>query len=263
MIKFCPLFSGSSGNALYLKYKDTSILIDAGLSKKRITQAISDIGEDASKLNAIIITHEHIDHTSGIGVMERGYNIPIYANISTWNRIPSFVGRIKQENIQYFETGKKFSINDVEILPFSIPHDAADPVGFSFYLDSKKVTSVTDIGHLTETILDNIKGSDLLLMESNHDLDMLINGPYPWPLKKRIKGDFGHLCNKDCGDFIAKYIEFELKTVVLGHLSAENNIPQLAYDTVKQCIEACGYVIGRDVSLEIAKREGCNSVYEL
>lgn len=263
MIKFCPLFSGSSGNALYLKYNDTSILIDAGLSKKRITQAISDIGEDASKLNAILITHEHIDHTSGIGVMERGYNIPVYANISTWKNMPSFVGRISQENICYFETGKKFTINDIEILPFGIPHDAADPVGYSFYLDSRKVTSVTDIGHLTDTILENIKGSDLLLMESNHDLDMLINGSYPGPLKKRIKGDFGHLCNKDCGDLIARYIEFGLKTIVLGHLSAENNTPQLAYDTIKQCIENSGYEIGRDIELEVAKRDGCNRVFEL
>lgn len=263
MIKFCPLFSGSSGNALYLKYNDTSILIDAGLSKKRITQAISDIGEDASKLNAILITHEHIDHTSGIGVMERGYNIPVYANISTWKNMPSFLGKIREDNIRTFETGKKFTINDIEILPFGIPHDAADPVGYSFYLDSKKVTSVTDIGHLTDTILENIKGSDLLLMESNHDLDMLIKGPYPWPLKNRVKGNFGHLCNKDCGDLIARYIEFGLKTIVLGHLSAENNTPQLAYDTIKQCIESFGYEIGRDIDLDVAKREGCNRVFEL
>jgi len=263
MIKFCPLFSGSSGNAIYLKYRDTSILIDAGLSKRKITQAIADIGEDASELDAILITHEHYDHISGIGVMERGYNIPIYANISTRARMPVIFGRIKEENKKTFETGKRFVIKDIEIMPFSIPHDAADPVGFSFFLDSKKVTSVTDMGHLTETIAENIKGSDLLLLESNHDLDMLINGPYPWPLKKRIRGEYGHLCNKDCGDIVVKFIEFGLKTVVLGHMSAQNNVPQLAYDTVRKCIEENGYVIGKDINLVVAVREGNNRVFLL
>lgn len=263
MIKFCPLFSGSSGNSFYLQYKDTTVLIDAGLSKKKISYAIAQIEEDASSVDAILITHEHIDHTAGIGVMERGFNIPIYANLSTWKSMPSSVGSIRNENIRYFEAGKKFFIKDMEIMPFSIPHDAADPVGFSFYLDCKKVTCVTDIGHLTDTIIENVKGSDLLLMESNHDLDMLINGSYPWPLKRRIQSQYGHLCNKDCGEMIAKYIEYGLKSVVLGHLSAENNSPQLAYDTVKACIEKYGYEIGRDITLEIAKREGSNSVYIL
>lgn len=263
MVKFCPLFSGSSGNALFLKYKDTSVLIDAGLSKFRISDAMEKIGEKASDLNAIVITHEHIDHTGGIGVMSRGYDIPVYANTSTWKSMPKSIEKIENRNIRYFETGKKFTINDMELLPFQIPHDAADPCGFSIYMDTKKVTTVTDIGHITETILDSIKDSDLLLIESNHDTDMLINGIYPWPLKRRIKGDFGHLCNKDCGETLAKYIEYGVHNVVLGHLSAENNDPQLAYETVKECIEKCGYIIGRDMDLDIARREGSNKVFEL
>ncbi len=262
-IKFCPLFSGSSGNAIYLKYRNTSILIDAGLSKRKITQAIADIGEDASELDAILITHEHYDHISGIGVMERGYNIPIYANASTWKKMPNSIGEIRKENRRYFKTGKRFAIKDIKIKAFNIPHDAANPVGFRFYLGSKRITTVTDMGHLTMAIKRNIKRSDLLLLESNYDLDMLINGPYPPDLKERIRGEKGHLCNKDCGDIVARFIRYRLKTVVLGHLSAENNNPKTAYETVKKCIENFGYIVGKDIKLDVAKREGNNRVFLL
>lgn len=258
MIKFCPLFSGSSGNSIFIKYKDTSILVDAGLSKKKIVEELAKIQEKPEDLDAILVTHEHSDHTSGLGVMERGYNIPIFANRNTWFRIPSSIGKIREENIRTFNTNERFYIKDMEIIPFRTLHDAVDPVGFSFYLDTKKISTLTDTGELSPDILDNIKGSDLLLLESNHDMEMLLNGSYPWPLKNRIRGKYGHLCNSTCANAVVDMIEEGLRVLVLGHLSQDNNLPSLAYSTIKERIEQCGYSVGKDILVKVAKREGNN-----
>lgn len=260
MVKFCSLFSGSSGNALFIGTEKTKLLIDAGLSGKRILEALCSIGENPAELSAILISHEHIDHVRGAGILSRKQNIPIYANESTWCSMECGLGPVKLENRVTFCTGKEFEIGDICIEPFSIPHDAAEPVGYSFFAQGKRITTATDIGHMNDDILSHIEGNDLLLLESNHDIEMLKMGPYPWHLKKRIMGDHGHLSNESCAEVIAYLAEKGGKRFILGHLSNENNFPELAYQTTLNALNEKKIAVGCDVTLEVASRDRVGSV---
>lgn len=260
MVKFCSLFSGSSGNALFIGTEKTKILIDAGLSGKRILEALCSIGENPAELSAILISHEHIDHVRGAGILSRKQDIPIYANESTWCAMECGLGPVKLENKITFSTGKEFEIGDICVKPFSIPHDAAEPVGYSFFLQGKRITTATDIGHMTDDIISHIEGNDLLLLESNHDIEMLRVGPYPWPLKKRIMGDNGHLSNEICAKVIAHLAEKGGTRFILGHLSHENNFPELAYQTTLNALNEKKIAVGSDVTLEVALRDRVGSV---
>lgn len=260
MVKFCSLFSGSSGNALFIGTEKTKLLIDAGLSGKRILEALCSIGENPAELSAILISHEHIDHVRGAGILSRKQDIPIYANESTWCAMECGLGPVKLENRVTFCTGKEFEIGDICIKPFSIPHDAAEPVGYSFFAQGKRITTATDIGHMNDDILSHIEGNDLLLLESNHDIEMLRVGPYPWHLKKRIMGDHGHLSNESCAEVIARLAEKGGKHFILGHLSNENNFPELAYQTTLNALNEKKIAVGCDVTLEVASRDRVGSV---
>lgn len=260
MIKFCSLFSGSSGNALFIGTENTKLLIDAGLSAKRVLEALCSIGENPAELSAVLISHEHVDHVRGAGIISRKQNIPIYANEATWAAMESGLGPVKVENMQAFCTGSEFEIGDICIRPFSIPHDAAEPVGFNFHAEGKKLTTATDIGHVTDELLENIVDSDLLLLESNHDVEMLRVGPYPWPLKKRILGDNGHLSNEMAAKIIAYMAEKGGRQFILGHLSKENNFPELAYQTTYNALSEKKIAVGCDVSLEVALRDRVGKV---
>ncbi|QNU66786.1 MBL fold metallo-hydrolase [Ruminiclostridium herbifermentans] len=255
MVKFCSLFSGSSGNALFIGTETTKILIDAGLSGKRILEALCSIGENPSELSAILISHEHIDHVRGAGILSRKQDIPIYANESTWCAMECGLGPVKLENKVTFSTGKEFEIGDICVKPFSIPHDAAEPVGYSFFVQGKRITTATDIGHMNNEILSHIEGNDLLLIESNHDIEMLKMGPYPWHLKKRIMGDRGHLSNESCAEVIAYLAEKGGRRFILGHLSNENNFPELAYQTTINALNERKIAVGCDVTVEVALRD--------
>jgi phosphoribosyl 1,2-cyclic phosphodiesterase len=255
MVKFCSLFSGSSGNSLFIGTERTKLLIDAGLSGKRTLEALCSIGENPAELSAILISHEHIDHVRGAGIMSRKQNIPIYANESTWSAMENGLGPVKLENRVVFTTGRAFEIGDICINPFAIPHDAAEPVGYNFFVQGKRITTATDIGHMNEELLSNIEGNDLLLLESNHDIEMLKMGPYPWPLKKRIMGDHGHLSNEKCAEVIAYLAEKGGKRFILGHLSNENNFPELAYQTTLNALNEKKIAVGDDVSIEVALRD--------
>ena len=263
MIKFCSLFSGSSGNSLYISDGKTRILIDAGVSGIRIKEALESIGENPEELDALVVTHEHRDHTKCVGVITRRYKIPVYGTKGTWDGMSRYIGPVNEANIMVFSANKDFQINTIKIHPFSIPHDARDPVGFSFFAEGKKVTVATDIGHMNELLLENIKNNDLLMLESNHDIKMLDNGRYPYVLKKRIKSDYGHLCNNAAGETLAMLAEQGLNKIVIGHLSNENNKPDLAYETVASHINNHGFTIGEAVELYVARRDVTSKVFNV
>ncbi|MFD3155455.1 MBL fold metallo-hydrolase [Haloimpatiens sp. FM7330] len=253
-MRFCPLYSGSSGNSIFIASESSKILIDAGLSGKHIEKAIKDIGEEPQYIDGIFVTHEHIDHVKGVGVLSRKYDIPIYSNSLTWKAMSKKIGKIKEHNIKIIDK-ESVSIKDLDILNFQISHDAADPKGYVVYNDNKKVCVATDLGHFSEEVKESIRDCDAILIESNHDVEMLKFGPYPYNLKRRILSGVGHLSNEDCGKAIVDIMSDKRKVVFLGHLSKTNNYPELAYQTVANILQENGIKIGKDIELSIAQRD--------
>lgn len=263
MIKFCSLFSGSSGNALYICTQRTKILIDAGLSAKKVINALCSIGETPSELSAILVTHEHSDHIKGAGIISRKFNTPIYANKNTWQSMEKSLGPVSENNKVCFDNGCDFEIGDITVKAFSIPHDASDPVGFNFFVGGKKITTATDIGHINRELLGYLEESEFLLIESNHDIEMLKVGPYPWHLKKRIMGERGHLSNEMAGKVVAYLAEKGTRKFMLGHLSRENNFPELAFQTVSNTLNEKKIEIGKDILLDVVLRDRTSRVVEI
>lgn len=231
MFKFCSLYSGSTGNSSIVLTENTKILIDAGESAKKIAEALNSIGIEPNEIDAILITHEHSDHIKGLGTFSKKYNIPVYANTETWDAMESQKGKMSIDNIKYFKF-EKFEIGNLSILPFSIPHDAANPCGFNIFYKDKKISVATDIGHMTSEIVNKLENSSFILLEANYDPNILKCSSYPYSLKQRISGPNGHLPNEVAGKTISYLVEHGLNTVMLGHLSKENNFPELAYKTV-------------------------------
>lgn len=262
-IRMCSLSSGSSGNCIYVGSESSGILIDCGVSGKEILEGLKNLGVCTTAIKGILVTHEHSDHTKGLGVISRKLNIPIYANAKTWEGFEGSIGTIKSENIKLFDTGKEFDINEINIKSFSIPHDASDPVGFSFRAGSRKVSIATDMGHFSEEVKSNIKESDMILLESNHDIEMVKVSQYPYFLKRRILSDVGHLSNEAAGHAIMELLETGVRQVLLGHLSKENNFPELAYETVKSILEQNKVNIGKDIELDVAPRRGISKCYNM
>lgn len=259
-MKLCAIRSGSSGNAILVWTDKTKILIDCGISGKTAEAGILDVGVDPKELQAILITHEHTDHIRGAGVLARRYKLPIFANEKTWQAMETAIGRLAPEFHRTFSHTDDFSIGDLAIYPFSIPHDAADPVGYSICNGNKKISVATDIGVLQESIFRAIGGSQAVLLESNHDLNLLDTGSYPLPLKQRIRSDRGHLSNEDAG-YAAKFlVKMGARQILLGHLSPENNYPLLAKKTVSNILEDAGILPGRDMDLNIAPGDRISSI---
>lgn len=248
MLKFCSLYSGSSGNSSLVQSKDINILVDAGVSGKKIVDALASINIDIENISAILVTHEHSDHTQSIATLSKKYNIPVYANKKTWEALKDKKEKISKENIKYFNNNKPFTLNNVTIFPFDIPHDAVDPCGFSISDKESKISIATDIGHMTNSILDNIKDSNFLLLEANYEPDVLKCSSYPFHLKERIASPIGHLSNIEAGKTINYLADFGVKNIMLGHLSNENNFPELAYNSVLEQIE------NKDLTLNVASR---------
>ena len=257
-INFCPIASGSSGNSVYISVDETKMLIDAGLSGIRIQKSLQALNIEANTLDAIFITHEHSDHTQGACILSRRFNIPIYATPKTWEAMSKNrnFSSIAKHNQQYVYAGENLVLGNALIRPFTISHDAAEPVGYNIFSEDKKITVTTDIGCVTDNLKTCISGSDVLLIESNHDVDMVMNGSYPYLLKKRILGDHGHLSNVNCGKLLAEIMCGKLKHIYLGHLSQDNNRPALAYETVLNILEANNITIGSEKSLYLAERSG-------
>ena len=240
MLKFCTLFSGSSGNSVFIGSGNTRLLIDAGVTAKAIGQELFNIGEDPAKLNAVLITHEHIDHIRGAGVLSRKYGLKIAANQRTWRAMDQLIGKTDPENRIIIGDSGSFHVGDLEICPFPVPHDAADPTGYTVSDGCHRITVATDTGYISPSLAEHLEGSDAVLIEANHDIRMLERGPYPQALITRIKGDHGHLSNISCGELASKLALGGTRAIILGHLSSENNLPEVAYGTVRRAMESAG-----------------------
>ncbi len=263
MLKYCSIGSGSSGNCHFVSYKDTNILIDAGLSGKRIITGLEEINADIEKIKGIFITHEHSDHIKGAGIMSRKLDIPIYANFKTWCGMKDKIGNIKEENMIVFDNDKTYELGELKIRPFSIPHDSEDAVGYNIYSDKEKMSIATDIGYITDNIRNNLKGSKLVVLESNYDPNMLMMGSYTYALKKRVMSDGGHLSNEEAASFCTELVEGGTESILLAHLSKENNFPELAYATTKNVLTKNEMIIGKDLTLDVLSRDKVSKVYEL
>ncbi|GKQ43333.1 metallo-hydrolase [Companilactobacillus sp. RD055328] len=232
--KISVLASSSKGNSTYIETPNSKILIDAGLSGKKIENAMKSIDRDLSEVDSILVTHEHSDHIQGVGVLARKYDMQIYANEGTWNAMNSKIGKVPSENKYVFGMGSTLTIGDLDIESFGVSHDAAEPQFYQVHYDNKSFAVLTDTGYVSERIKNTIKSADAYLMECNHDLDMLRNGDYAWSLKQRILSDQGHLSNLDGANTLEEIIGNNTKQIFLGHLSPDNNLKDLAHRTVAE-----------------------------
>ena len=238
MIRFCTIASGSSGNCSYIGVGSEHLLVDAGISGKRIYEGLNQLS--LPKPTAILVTHEHSDHISGVGVVARRFKIPIYATPLTWRYFLRHkkLGPLEENQVMHILPGQPVMIGDAVVTAFDVPHDASQPVGYTFESDNKKMAYTTDLGKPTDMVLAHIKDAHVLLLESNYDTEMLQKGKYHALLKERVASPRGHLSNAAAGQLIAEVAWDGLKHVVLGHLSEENNRPMLAYDTVGRIMDA-------------------------
>lgn len=247
-MQFGTIASGSSGNCLYAGGGDSHILIDAGISGKRIYYGLESFGVKPEQINGVLITHEHVDHISGLGVIVRKIGCKVYATEKTIKEIKrtASLGAIPEDCFVVIKPDECFKIGAMEVEPFRMSHDAKDPVSYVLRCDGQQIGMVTDLGFYDDYIVSHLKNSQVLYIESNHDVRMLQVGPYPYYLKRRILGERGHLCNEMAGQLVKTLMHEDLKKVVLGHLSKENNYPDLALETVRQ---EAGLAVGVQFSL--------------
>lgn len=264
-MRFLSIASGSSGNCIYVGNDKTHLLIDAGISKKRIEEGLNGIGLSLKDISGILLTHEHSDHIKGLGVILRKYDIPVYGSYGTvdYVKYSSDMNKVDLDLFKTIDTDKRFKINDLAINPFAISHDASMPCAYRIQDREKKVGIATDLGCYDDYIVDNLKGLDVLLLEANHDVRMLQTGPYPYYLKQRILGNRGHLCNEAAGRLLDTVITENTKKVFLGHLSKENNFPDLAYESVRMEINLSESPHkADDFDISVAKRDMPSAVVE-
>jgi phosphoribosyl 1,2-cyclic phosphodiesterase len=236
-IRFSVLGSGSTGNATVVATEESKVLIDAGLSAKRVEQLLKEKELSGADLDAIVVTHEHSDHTKGLGALARKYDLPIYANEKTWEMLDKQLGKIAEHNRCVMETGSFLDFGSLRVESYGISHDAAEPVGYCFYHEEQKLSVATDLGYMSEKVKEQIRDSDVLVLESNHDIEMLRVGKYPWNIKRRILSDIGHLSNEAAGIGLCDVMTEKTKRVYLAHLSRDHNMMDLAQLTVSQMVE--------------------------
>lgn len=262
-LRVCSLFSGSSGNTTLIAGSKSKILIDCGVSARATETALFNVGVSPESIKGIFITHEHSDHIKGVGIMSRKYNIPVYANEKTWEAMSTKVGEIPNMCVRFVNNNSDMYIDDLCISNFKTSHDTVDPIGYTVENGNKKVSIVTDTGVVSNSIINAIMGSQLLLLESNYDKKMLAECTYPTMLKHRIAGNKGHLSNEDCAQTILKLMDSNIKYILLSHLSKESNTPEIAYCTVKNVLEQNGVYIGNDVMVDMTYRDKSTQVYNL
>ena len=260
-LRFSPLFSGSSGNAIYVGCGDTHILVDAGLSGTRIVNELGKIGLHPSQLSAILVTHEHVDHSKGVGILSRKFRLPVYATEGTWAGMADKIGAVDANLRCIVEPEQDFYMEGMNITPFATPHDASQPVGYTFETAGAKFALATDLGCIKKGWYNHVKGADAVLLESNYDPDMLLNGSYPYELKRRILSTKGHLCNDDAGRCALELAKAGARHIVLGHLSKENNFPELALRCTEDALRAGGVIPGDDVRVDVASRDGVTGIF--
>ena len=253
-----PIASGSSGNCILVEEEDTKILVDAGISKIRIEKGLSSYGITPQDLDGILITHEHLDHIQGLGVFLRKYDVPVYATKKTIEAIfgNEKLGALDEHLFFSVEKEQKFSLKNIMVRPISVNHDAADPVCYRFDAGNKSCAVVTDLGVYDSEFVSKLQDLDSVLVEANYDTRMLQMGPYPYHLKQRIWGDLGHLSNESCGRLLSDIISDRLKNVILGHLSKENNYPDLAFCAVRNEINFADNDYSAEMlNIKVAKRK--------
>lgn len=259
-LRFSPLFSGSSGNSVYIGCDGGHLLVDAGVSCARVAAELKKIGLAPGDLSGVLVTHEHIDHIRGVGVLSRRFDLPVYATEGTWAAMDERVG-VALKNVRVLEPMQDFYLGGMNVLAFETPHDAAQPVGYSVSLGGARLSVATDIGCVREGWLKVVSGSDAVLLESNYDPDMLRAGSYPYALKQRILGRRGHLANDDAGRAAVELVRRGARQVVLGHLSKENNFPALAEKCCALALEAAGVRVGEDAGVCVARRDGLTGMF--
>lgn len=231
------LASGSSGNSAFIATERTRLLVDAGLSFRELSKRLAAIGEQPDRIDAVLITHEHCDHIGGLARLARRVPVPIYITRLT---APVIEWAGMTPPLEPFQAGARFAVGDIEIDSFTIPHDAVDPVGFSFRAEGVKIGLVTDLGYIPDSIKFHLRGTQLLLLESNHDLETLRCGSYPWAVKQRVMSRNGHLSNDMVGDYLGHEFDSSTGTLILGHLSEHNNHPELARIVARQALDRRG-----------------------
>ena len=253
-MKLYCIASGSSGNCLYFETGETAVLVDAGVSSKRICNAITEAGLRYPE--AVFITHEHSDHISGLEVFLKSHPIPVLSTKGTLSAIAAtFKGTVPMNLFYKIVPGKTYTFKDLSVTAHSMPHDAADPVFYTLESNGQKASVMTDIGALTDELVEAGSGSNLLYLESNHDPNILMAGSYPYSLKQRILGKFGHLSNDSAAELAVKLMNPKLHNIVLGHLSKENNYAELAFETMRSAIESA-WCFGENMPhIEVANRD--------
>ncbi len=265
-MRLCSIASGSSGNCIYVGSEATHLLVDVGISGKRTESGLKDLGLCGRDIDGILITHEHADHISGLGVLARKYEIPIYATRGTIREILScrFIGELDPQLFHEVDADRKFILKDLTINPMRISHDAAQPVAYRISYGGQRIAVCTDLGVYNEYTVECLKGLDAVLLEANHDVHMLETGPYPYYLKKRILGERGHLSNENSGRLLSRIVHDGMQAIVLGHLSKENNLPQLAYESVRMEITMGDNPYqANDFRMLVAKRDEASPVIQI
>ncbi|MDD2648655.1 MAG: MBL fold metallo-hydrolase [Eubacteriales bacterium] len=263
-LQFCPLYSSSQGNSVYVGTSRTRILVDAGKSGKSIESALRLIHVAPETIGGIFITHEHIDHIMGVGILARRYNLPVYICEKTYLASREKLGALPDGTLRLIEPFTPLTLGDLTVTPFAIPHDAAQPVGFRFEAGAASAVVATDIGNVNDKWMRFARGASLALLESNHNVEMLKRNPnYSPALKKRILSQHGHLSNEDSTSALVSLVGDGLKTVVLGHLSPENNTPELAYQCATEALKNAGYQTGSQIRVELSYRDHPGRLYTL
>lgn len=259
MAKTCQLFSGSSGNSILVSNSNATFLVDAGVSAKRIDNMLSSLGFDASKIDGIFVTHEHTDHISGVRVLAKKYNIPVFAHRDVLDAMDNG-GHLPVE-ISRFETSDNMELCGVEIVPFANSHDSAKCLGYRFNLpEGRSISVCTDTGYVTDDARQKLMGTDMIYLESNHEETMLLNGYYPYKTKQRILSDFGHLSNSACGEFAKELVQNGTTRIMLAHLSRDNNMPDIARQTTISALAELDFVEDVHYRLGVSATENFRGV---
>lgn len=261
-MQYISVSSGSSGNCHFISNGSTKILVDAGLSGKKIEKNLLQHSQDLKEIQGIFVTHEHTDHIKGVGIISRRYDIPVYATEGTWRGMQDNIGGISEQNRKLITIGKSVDIGTIQLDAYSVPHDALEPCGFTITNGKKKLSIATDLGYVTKEVVKALYGSDFVVLESNYDEELLRYSGYPYSLKARLRSNQGHLSNEDAGKLAVALVKSGITRISLAHLSKENNHPMLAQQVVSDMMKE-QQITEKDVALGVLLRDCVSEQYTL